>query len=236
MHRILSYYPEPDVTDDDIAQLLATPADRARVHRALLFADHHLLRLAYQNEHQVSDELWRSNQPGPGQLERWAERGIKTVINLRGVSTASFHVLQRDACARYGIDLVTLRIKSREAPWPGAPRAIRTMFDEIAYPALMHCKSGADRAGLMGVFYKHFRLGEPISVAREQLSWKYLHVNAGKTAILDAYLDAYITQGESQGIDIVTWSESQFDPVAFKEAFQAGALGDFVVDKVLGRE
>lgn len=236
MHRVLSQGPEPDVSDDEVRARLAAPRDRAREYRKLLFADHHFLRLIYQNEHLVGPGLWRSNQPGPGQLERWAERGIKTVINTRGVSRASFHVLERDACERHGMELVTLRMFSRDVPQGPTPRIVKTMFEEIAYPALMHCKSGADRAGLMAVLYRHFRMGEPISVARAQLSLKYLHVRAGKTGILDAYCDAYVEQGEKRGVDLITWSETMFDPTGFKAAYRAGALGDFLVEKVLHRE
>jgi protein tyrosine/serine phosphatase len=145
-------------------------------------------------------------------------------------------VLQRDACERLGMELITLRMFSRDAPDTGAPRITKRMFDEIAYPALIHCKSGSDRAGIMAVLYRHFRMGEPFSVAREQLSMKYLHSKMGKTGILDAYVDAYIAQGESQGIDLITWSETMFDPKAFRAAYKSGAVGDFIVDHVLHRE
>lgn len=236
MHRVLSFYSEPEVTDADVARALATPEDRARVMRDFVWSDHHVLRRIYQNEHAVSDEMWRSNQPGPEQLERWAERGLKTVINLRGVSDASFHILERDACARLGIELVTMRVKSREVPWPTAPRDIKAMLDAIAYPALMHCKSGADRAGLFAAFYRHFRLGEPMAAARKQLSWDYLHAPIGKTAILDAYLDAYVREGEAEGLDMIAWSETRFDPDAFTRDFHAGALANFIVDRLLRRE
>ena len=37
----------------------------------------------------------------------------------------------------------------------------RELFRTIEYPVLIHCKSGADRAGMMAVLYRHFHLGEP---------------------------------------------------------------------------
>ena len=39
-------------------------------------------------------------------------------------------------------------------------------------------------AGMMAVLYRHFHLGEPISVAIEQLSKKYLHHREGLTGVL----------------------------------------------------
>ncbi len=235
-HRVLSFFPEPEVTDAAVAARLATPMMRLNAQLGLLFGDHHILRVAFQNAHAIDDHMWRSNQPSPAQLRRWAARGVKTVINLRGLSTKSFHLLERDACARLGLDLVTLRVNSRHTPWPVVPRMIRDMFDSIRYPALMHCKSGADRAGLMGVFYRHFRLGEPVSQALEQLSPKYLHVRSGKTGILDAYFEAYLREGEPQGLSLIEWSEGGFDPKAFKAAYRPNALGSFFVDAILRRE
>jgi protein tyrosine/serine phosphatase len=236
MHRVMSYRPEPDVSDEEVRARLATRWARAKTYAAFLFSDHHVLRLMYQNAHDVGGGLWRSNQPGPGQLRRWAERGVKTVINLRGVSPASFHVLQRDACERLGLELITLRMFSRDVPEGPTPRIVKEMFDAIEYPALIHCKSGSDRAGLMAVLYRHFRMGEPFSVAKAQLGLKYLHAPVGKTGILDAYVDTYIKQGETKGIDYLTWSETMFDPKGFKAAYRSGALGDFLVDTVLHRE
>lgn len=236
MHRVLSYWPEPDIDDVAVRDALATPWRRIQRHAGLLFGDHHVLRLRFQNAHQISDDMWRSNQPSPKQLAIWAKRGVRTVINLRGLSPKGFHILEREACQRLGLDLVTLRVNSRDAPWPAVPRTIKTMFDTIRYPALLHCKSGADRAGLMGVFYRHFRLGHPVSEAIEQLNGKYLHIKAGKTGILDAYFQHYIDTGERRGLSLIAWSENHFDPEAFKAGFRPDRLGSFFVDQVLRRE
>ena len=48
--------------------------------------------------------------------------------------------------------------------------AMANVFEHLEYPVLMHCKSGADRAGLMSVLYSHLHKGEPIEVAIRQLS------------------------------------------------------------------
>lgn len=236
MHQVLSLLPEPEVTDAAVAARLATPADRAREMRRLLWGDHHILRLRFQNAHQIGPDMWRSNQPGPQQLEDWAARGIKTVLNLRGVSPASFHILERDACRRLGLDLVTFRVNSRDAPLPEIPRLARDLFERIRYPALMHCKSGADRAGLMAVFYRHFRGGDPIERAARQLSGRYLHVRAGKTGVLDAYFEHYLETGGRDGVPLIEWAETRFDWDAFKAGFKPSPLGSFLVDKILRRE
>ncbi len=236
MHEVRCIFPEPDVTDADVEARLATPWKRFGATAGLYWRDHQILRAGFQNAHQISDEMWRSNQPSPAQLETWAQKGIKTVINLRGVSPKGFHVLERDACARLGMNLMTFRVNSRDAPMPQIPRMARQMFDDIAYPALMHCKSGADRVGLMATYYKALRLGEPVSTAKEQLSGKYLHISSGKTGILDAYFDHYIETGEAKGVDLVTWSETIYDRDTFKASFKPGALGNVLVEVILRRE
>lgn len=236
MHRVLSLTSEPDVPDEAVAALLDSPAKRAAMHRKLHLADHQFLRVLFQNAYEVGGGLWRSNQPSPKQLESWAERGIRTVINLRGVSPASFHVLERDACRRLGLELVTFRVASRGAPPKDMATRARALFEGVRYPALMHCKSGADRAGFMGVLYRHIRMGVAVSEAIEQLSVKYLHIRAGKTGILDAYFDAYIAEGEAQGLTLEDWSQRLYDPARLKAAFQPTAFGSWFVDQVLRRE
>jgi hypothetical protein len=104
------------------------------------------------------------------------------VINLRGGFDASFYALEKDACERLGLTLVDFTVTSREAPVQGAHPGRQGAVRPIAYPALMHCKSGADRAGIMSVLYRHFRLGEPIRVAMDQLHIRYLHIRTARRA------------------------------------------------------
>lgn len=236
MHEVKSVFPEPDVTDADVAARLSSPWLRFTAHAALLFKDHHVLRAAFSNRHQAGPDMWRTNQPSPKQLERWAAAGLKTVVNLRGVSPKAFHTLERDACLRLGLRLITFRVKSREAPPRELPRLAAELFETIEYPALMHCKSGADRVGLMGVMFRALKLGEPVETAIEQLSSKYLHVKAGKTGILDAYFQAYLAEGAPAGLSLIDWSQTRYDPQALQAGFKPAALGDFLVDTVLRRE
>ena len=163
---------------------LATPAGRRRARHELVWGDHGFLRVKFRNLHQISDEMFRANQPSPEQIARYAkELGLKTILNLRGFSPRGHYVLEKEACERQGIKLVDFQVFSREIPKPEAVLAAKQLFDSITYPALMHCKSGADRAGIMAVLYMHFRRGQLIEQAIEQLSGKYLHVRMGKTGV-----------------------------------------------------
>ncbi|MFN3573319.1 MAG: fused DSP-PTPase phosphatase/NAD kinase-like protein [Phenylobacterium sp.] len=216
---------------------LSTPEGRKRALRDYMWNDHAFLRLRFQNAHWISDELVRTNQPSPEQLAVWKSRGIKTVINLRGGFDGSFHVLEKEACERLGLTLVDFTITSREVPSRARVLGARDLFQTIEYPALMHCKSGADRAGIMSVFYMHFRKGKPIREAMDQLHLRYLHVKAGKTGVLDYTFERYLAEGEPAGLSFIEWVESPaYDPDAIKADFRAQWWGNMLTERWLKRE
>ncbi|MDP1989106.1 protein tyrosine phosphatase [Phenylobacterium sp.] len=216
---------------------LSTPEGRKRARRDYMWNDHAFLRLRFQNAHWISEELVRTNQPSPEQLAGWKARGIKTIINLRGGFGGSFHVLEKEACERLGLTLVDFTITSREVPSRVRVLGARDLFQSIEYPALMHCKSGADRAGIMSVFYMHFRKGKTIREALDQLHLRYLHVKAGKTGVLDYTFERYLAEGEPAGLSFIEWVESPaYDPDAIKADFRAKWWGSFFTERLLKRE
>jgi len=216
---------------------LTTAGGRLRTTVDHLWNDHAYLRLGFSNAHWISDELVRTNQPWPFQLKRWKAAGIKTIINLRGGFDASFRALEVEACKRLGLELVDFVIASRDVPTAEKVLGARDLFETVRYPALMHCKSGADRAGIMAVFYKHFREGLSIREALGQLSPRYLHVKAGLTGVLDYIFERYLAEGETAGLSFVEWVQSPaYDPVALKADFRAGWWGTLLNEKLLRRE
>ena len=220
-----------------VAADLATPEGRKRARRELVWGDHGFLRARFSNLHQISDEMWRSNQPSPRQIEAHArERGIKTIINLRGVTTRGYYLLEKEACAANGIELVDFQVYSRDTPTVEAILGARDLFEQIAYPALMHCKSGADRAGIMSVFYMHFRQGLPIDQAMEQLSLKYLHVKQGKTGMLDHFFKAYLRFNAQVPKPFLSWVQEDYDRLAVKAEFLETFEARLNLDRLLRRE
>ena len=216
---------------------LSTPKGRTATYLDYLWKDHAYLRLGFSNAHWISDELVRTNQPWPHQLAEWKKRGIKTVINLRGGFDASFHALEKDACERLGLKMVDFTITSREVPSRARVHGAKELFESIEYPALMHCKSGADRAGIMSVFYMHFRKGLPIREALEQLHIRYLHVKQGKTGVLDYTFERYLAEGEPKGQTFLEWVDSPaYDEAAIKADFRAQMWGRLLTEGILKRE
>ncbi|WP_309089164.1 beta-lactamase hydrolase domain-containing protein [Phenylobacterium sp.] len=216
---------------------LSTPAGRVKTYLDYLWKDHAYLRLGFSNAHWISEELVRTNQPWPHQLALWKARGIKTVINLRGGFDASFHALEKDACQRLGLTMVDFTITSREVPSVQRVLGAKRLFETIEYPALMHCKSGADRAGIMSVLYMHFRKGKTIREAMDQLHLRYLHVKQGKTGVLDYTFERYLEEGEPAGMSFVEWVQSpMYDPAGMKAKFRSQMLGSLITERLLRRE
>lgn len=216
---------------------LSTGAGRWRARLDYLWRDHAWIRLGFSNAHWITPTMARANQPWPFQLGAWRDNGVRTVINLRGGLASSFHVLEREACERLGLTLVNFTVASREIPSREQIFGARELFETIAYPAMMHCKSGADRAGLMAVLFMHFHEGQSIRQALGQLSPRYLHVRAGLTGVLDFLFETYLAEGESAGLSFAEWVESEaYDAAALKARFEAGWWGTLLSERLLRRE
>ncbi|MDZ7629710.1 MAG: sulfur transferase domain-containing protein [Parvularculaceae bacterium] len=222
---------------------LKTPEGRKRARRDFAFGDHAALRALYDNSHEIAPGVWRSFQPSPAHIARWAKRGIRTIVNLRGDKPSAALFLEEEACAKHGLALVTLRLFSREAPSAATLRALRAMFDRIDYPAVFHCKSGADRVGLGAAMYLFMKAGRPLDEALKQLSLRYGHVRAGKTGVIDAAFDAYRAHARASDIPLtdveafLRWAESPaYDPAAIKAGHKGRWWGNFLTEKVLRRE
>ncbi|MGB0908027.1 MAG: fused DSP-PTPase phosphatase/NAD kinase-like protein [Maricaulaceae bacterium] len=215
---------------------LNNPQDRKQAYRDLTWGDHGFLRLRFANRHHIGGEMYRENQPSPKRIAKLAEMGTKTIINLRGESPKGFYLLEVEACKEHGIELINHRMYSRDVHTVEAIRGARDLFERIEYPAMMHCKSGADRTGIMGVLYRHFKMGDSIEEAVEQLSLKYLHVRQGKTGMLDFFFQTYLDYAKDHDISFIDWVEGPYNPPEVKANFMAGWAGSLLTEKVLKRE
>jgi protein tyrosine/serine phosphatase len=207
---------------------------RAWAHMALV--DHGVFRFFYLNRHQVSPNLWRSAQPAPHQLAWFAERGVRTVINLRGGREHGSWQLQKEACDELGLELVEFVVRSREAPDRDTILAAKDFFAGLKYPAVIHCKSGADRAGFVAALYLVLQEGKSVSQALRQLSFRYGHFRFAKTGILDAFFDAYAREGASKGTPFLDWVAREYDPERLEREFKPGFFSSLLADRLIRRE
>lgn len=215
---------------------LAQGASRSQAWIDSLFVDHAIFRLVWSNEAAViPGRLYRSNHPTPGRLARAQQRyGLRTLINLRGHRQCGSDALSRDAARRLGLVHIDMAFESRGAPHRDRILRFHDIYQRLQAPALMHCKSGADRAGLASGLALLFE-GRSAAEAAAQLSWRYGHFSRSRTGVLDAFFHLYARDAEGR-IPFLTWVERDYDEVALKRDFQADGLSSFIVDSVLRRE
>lgn len=207
------------------------------VHYAeMLLIDHLVFRLVFTNRHKVADKVWRAAQPLPHQIAAAQRMGIRTIVNLRGASDLATYAYERAACRRAGLTLVDFDVKSRRAPSVRELRAARELFQNVEYPILMHCKSGADRAGLMSVLYRHVHEGVPMAEAMRQLSFRYGHIAQANTGILDYFFARYMADNARRPIAFFDWVETVYDSDELQRSFKASGWANRLVDGVLRRE
>ena len=209
---------------------------RLRAWANMVLVDHGVFRLLYLNRHPVGERLWRSAQPAPHQLAWYKAQGVRTVVNLRGGREHGSWQLQRETCERLGLDLVDFAVRSRAAPDRQAVLDSKGFFDRLAYPAVLHCKSGADRAGFFAALYLLVHENRPAAEAMGQLSLRYGHFRFAKTGILDAFFERYRAEGEARGVPFLEWVERSYDAEALERDFRPSFWSDFIVDRIMRRE
>jgi protein tyrosine/serine phosphatase len=210
--------------------------DRFRAWMSMIFVDHGVFRLFYLNKHSVDGQLFRAAQPWPHQIARFARDGGKSIVYLRGGREHGSWPLEKEAAAALGLLLTEFLARSREAPSREMLRDAAGFFEKLPYPALIHCKSGADRAGFVAALYVLVHLKRPASEALQQLHSRYGHFHWSKTGILDRFFELYRDTGEAKGIPFEEWVETVYDPDTLQRDFKPGFWSNLLVDRVLHRE
>ncbi len=204
-------------------------------HLDMLLVDHGIFRLFYLNRHRLDAKTWRSAQPAPHQIRDLAKQGIRTIVNLRGERVCGSYWLEQEACRRHGVTLVNFQVRSRAAPKPAELHAARDLFERIEYPMLMHCKSGADRAGLMSVLYRFIKQGLPLQQAKRELSFRYGHIRQADTGILDHFFERYLADNAKRPMPFFEWVDTVYDPAELTRSFHANRWANTLMN-VLRRE
>jgi protein tyrosine/serine phosphatase len=131
------------------------------------------------NFHEVlANQLYRSNQPSPGEIETYAKRyGIKSIINLRGKSdSASWYDNEVASATELGIKHVDFRMSASKQLTPSEIEQLADIMRGMPKPILIHCRSGSDRTGLASVIYLNQVAGIDEETAEGQLSLWFGHV------------------------------------------------------------
>ena len=191
----------------------------ANVHFHLM--DHAFLRNLWSNFHQVCDDVFRASQPSPSHLRFYKSKGIKAVLNLRGFTQQSYALFEEDSCKKLGLELISVPLSSSSAPQSEKLLEIIGLMENIPKPFVLHCKSGADRAGLVSAIYLIVQKKMPVSEAKKQLSFKYLHLDFTKTGILDYIFNVFTERLKIENIDFLDWIKHEYNADILNSSFKS---------------
>ncbi|MGQ9812097.1 MAG: dual specificity protein phosphatase family protein [Dissulfurimicrobium sp.] len=161
---------------------------------AVLSAIYFLYMEEQGNFHVITPgEAYRSAQMDRDELEYYITKyGIRSILNLRGENADKpWYVEELDVSrahnvAHYDISLAT----SRELNSDDVIKLVE-IFKTAPRPILIHCKSGADRSGLVAAMWKVIVDKEPKAEAAKQLSIIYGHMPIGKATAMDHFFDKW---------------------------------------------
>ncbi len=215
---------------------LTTSAGRRNAWLDSFFIDHAFFRIWWTNFAAVEPgRLYRSNHPTPAKLSAFTRQvGLKSLINLRGQTRNGSDALSRDMATKLGLDFYDMALDSRDAPQRERILRLAEIYRSLRGPALIHCKSGADRAGLAAGIYVLLQ-GGTAAQAMRQLSLRFLHIRQSKTGVLDGFFAAYAKDGENKK-PFLDWVREDYDEQALKAEYKSGRLAGFVNDFLLRRE
>lgn len=192
----------------------AAAALGAEVLRVTVFTNAHTV---------VPGRVFRTAQLRPEQLQAFiAEKGIRTVVNLRGVcSNMPWYLGECRTTHAANVNQEDVTFSAKRFPAPAEILRLVDVLDHTAYPIVFHCQRGADRTGVASTVARLLLTGDDLATARRQLWPRYGHLAVGRTAVLDAFFDYYerwlAARGESHGPDRFRhWLANDYCPGPFR--------------------
>ena len=201
---------------------LSTPENRRRARIYNLWFDHAILRTIWTNHHEIAPGVYRSNQPTHERFVKLKEMGIKTILNLRGDGGAAHYLVEEESCRQLGLTLVSTTLQARAAGSRENILATIQAMKSAERPMVMHCKSGADRAGFASAIYLIEIEGRPVAEAMKMLSLRFIHLKWSKTGILDYILRCYELRTARDPISFENWIATEYDQQKMQTEFDAG--------------
>ncbi len=130
------------------------------------------------NIHEVeASRIFRSAQLSPAQLtELVNERGIKTILNLRGQNLEDgWYRDEFSVSEKLGLAYENLTLSANHEPDDATLKRLVQLMQKAQRPLLIHCEAGADRSGLASALYRLVIMKDQPEIAARQLSFRYGH-------------------------------------------------------------
>jgi tyrosine-protein phosphatase SIW14 len=106
------------------------------------------------NFNMVNDQILRGGQPSDDGFKKLAERGVKTVVDLRWVDEHSI-AHEKQIVETDGMRFVSVPMKGIGAPTPEqVSKALDVLEDSNNWPVFVHCRRGSDRTGTVLACYR----------------------------------------------------------------------------------
>ncbi|MEM9579591.1 MAG: tyrosine-protein phosphatase [Pseudomonadota bacterium] len=197
------------------------PAERRKSTFHYNFFDHAFLRAKWTNFFEISEGVYRSNQPTHARFLKYKDLGIRAVINLRGTDPYAHYLFEEESCDILGLKLYNCRLWARRAAERENIVEVIDLMRVIERPFMFHCKSGADRAGFCAAMYQMIFDDVPVQEARKQLGIKFIHLKWSKTGILDYTLDVYEARLARGQIGFEDWIRREYDHEVIQQGFDS---------------
>lgn len=157
------------------------------------FFDHGWIRAIYDNYFVVDEKLHRSSHPSYSTLKKAASLGITQVISLRHPGKISYQLLEEIWTDRLGLKFISYSMSASDISDPSTYLNILDQINNNRGKTLIHCKSGADRSGLVSALYLLNQSVPQIQKSLRMLNWKFGHFGLGKKAINRKFLNLVIS-------------------------------------------
>lgn len=202
-----------------------------------MIVEHNFTNVFRRNFHRIDEHAFRSSQPTTYQLRNIIKKhGIKTVLNLRGYEKNSpLRALEEKVCKDMGVKLIYVNAYSRKIPEPKMLEEFRETFKTIEYPVLIHCKAGADRAGIGSMLYLHYHKGVPLEHTGQLKFWPYGHIKHARTGLVDMFVELYAKRAGNAPHDPAEFAKT-LDHEKLEREYKPIPFFEKIVDKVLRRE
>jgi len=205
---------------DRFSHDIVDPKERKKSAWYVRWVDHEILRIYWHNFAQIAPDVYRSNHPTRERFEKYAQFGIKTIVNLRGENRFAHFKFEVEACHDLELELINISLSARKAATRERMLELVDLLTNISPPFLLHCKSGADRTGLASAMYLMLVHGVPVEQAKRQLTIRHVHLNFTQTGILDYIIWLYQKRQNQGSIGFRDWIEFEYDPVQISADFE----------------